>query len=197
MKENSWKQRFTLNDTTMDDEPYIKFAPDTGQRLAAARNNLNLSISDVAEVLKLSEEIISAIENRQYNSLFGLAYATGYVRSYASLVKLDPDELIRNDPDLGVQAITERQFDLSVLRPMTTYNHQFTSWVAIVVRTVVVISLFTLAVIGWNKRDDISLWWNERHKTEKTIEIQESAPNELEKKSSELGVIHGIRISQS
>ncbi len=197
MNENIWKQRFTLNDTTMDDEPYINFAPDTGQRLAAARNNLNLSISDVAEVLKLSEEIISAIENRQYNSLFGLAYATGYVRSYASLVKLDPDELIRNDPDLGVQAITERQFDLSVLRPMTTYNHQFTSWVAIVVRTVVVISLFTLAVIGWNKRDDISLWWNERLKTEKTIEIQESAPNELEKKSSELGVIHGIRISQS
>ena len=197
MKEKSWKQRFTLHDATVDDEPYINFAPDTGQRLAAARNNLNLSVSDVAEVLKLSEEIISAIENRQYNLLFGLAYATGYVRSYASLVKLDPDELIRNDPDLGVQAITEKQFDLSVLRPMTTHSHQFTSWVAIVVRTVVVISLFTLAVIGWNKRDDISLWWNEKLETEKTIEIQESAPNELEKKSSELGIIHGTRISKS
>ena len=196
-KEKSWKQRFTLHDATIDDEPYIKFEPDTGQRLVDARNNLNLSISDIAEALKLSEEIIYAIENRQYNSLFGLAYATGYVRSYASLVKLDPDELIRNDPDLGVQAITERHFDLSVLRPMTNYGYQFTSWVAIVVRTVVVISLFTIAVISWNKRDDISLWWNERLKTEKTLEIQESAPNELEKKSSELGVIHGIRISQS
>ena len=197
MKEKSWKQRFTLQDASIDDEPYINFEPDTGQRLVDARNNLNLSISDVAEALKLSEEIIYAIENRQYNSLFGLAYATGYVRSYASLVKLDPDELIHNDPDLGVQAITEKNFDLSVLRPITNYSHQFTSWVAIAVRSVIIISLFTLAVIGWNKRDDISLWWNERLKTEETIEIQESAPNELEKKSSELGIIHGTRISQS
>ncbi len=197
MNEKSWKQRFTLHDTTIDDEPYINFIPDTGQRLADARNNLNLSISDVAEELKLSEEIISAIENRQYNSLFGLAYATGYVRSYASLVKLDPDDLINNDPDLGMQAITEKNFDLSVLRPITNYSHLFISWVTIAVRSVIIISLFTLAVIGWNKRDDISLWWNERLKTEKTIEIQESAPNELEKKSSELGIIHGTRISQS
>ncbi len=197
MKEKSWKQRFTLQDASIDDEPYINFEPDTGQRLVDARNNLNLSISDVAEALKLSEEIIYAIENRQYNSLFGLAYATGYVRSYASLVKLDPDELIHNDPDLGVQAITEKNFDLSVLRPITNYSHQFTSWVAIAVRSVIIISLFTLAVIGWNKRDDISLWWNERLKTEETIEIQESAPNELEKNSSELGIIHGTRISQS
>ena len=197
MKEKSWKQRFTLQDASIDDEPYINFEPDTGQRLVDARNNLNLSISDVAEALKLSEEIIYAIENRQYNSLFGLAYATGYVRSYASLVKLDPDDLIHNDPDLGVQAITEKNFDLSVLRPITNYSHQFTSWVAIAVRSVIIISLFTLAVIGWNKRDDISLWWNERLKTEETIEIQESAPNELEKKSSELGIIHGTRISQS
>ena len=196
-KEKIWKQQFTLQDASIDDEPYINFEPDTGQRLVDARNNLNLSISDVAEALKLSEEIIYAIENRQYNSLFGLAYATGYVRSYASLVKLDPDDLIHNDPDLGVQAITENNIDLSVLRPITNYSHQFTSWVAIAVRSVIIISLFTLAVIGWNKRDDISLWWNERLKTEKTIEIQESAPNELEKKSSELGIIHGTRISQS
>ncbi len=196
-KEKSWKQRFTLHDATIDDEPYIKFEPDTGQRLADARINLNLSISDVAEALKLSEEIVHAIENRQYNLLFGLAYATGYVRSYASLVKLDPNELIRNDPDLGVEAITEKYFDLSVLRPMTNYNHQFTSWVAIVVRSVVVISLFSIAVISWNKREDISLWWNEKLKTEKTLEIQEPTPNELENKSSELGVIHGTRISQS
>ena len=197
IKEKIWKQKFTLHDAKMDDEPYINFEPDTGQRLADARNNLNLSISDVAEALKLSEEIISAIENRQYSLMFGLAYATGYVRSYASLVKLDPDDLIHNDPDLGVQAITENNFDLSVLRPITDYNHQFTSRVAITVRTVVVISLFTLAVVGWNKRDDISLWWNERLKTENTLEIQESPPNELEKKSSELGVIHDTRISQS
>ena len=196
-KGKSWKQRFTLHEATLVDEPYINFEPDTGQRLADARNNLNLSISDIAEALKLSEEIISAIENRQYNSLFGLAYATGYVRSYASLVKLDPDDLIRNDPDLGVQAITDKYFDLSTLSPMTNHNHQITSWVAIAVRSVIIISLFTLAVIGWNKRDDISLWWNERLKTENTLEIQESAPNELEKKSSELGVIHDTRNSQS
>ena len=195
MNKEIWKQRFTLQNASMDDEPYINFIADTGQRLADARNKLNLSVSDVAEALKLSEPIISAIENRQYSSLFGLAYATGYVRSYASLVKLDPDELIHNDPELGVEAITENNFDLSVLRPLTENSPQFTSWVTLVVRTVIIISLFALAVIGWNKRDDISLWWNERLKTEKTIEIQESTPNELEKKSSELGITHGTRIS--
>ena len=45
-------------------------------------------------MLKLHRRFISALENDRYDELPGHTFAKGYIRSYSTLLKLDPRELL-------------------------------------------------------------------------------------------------------
>lgn len=66
-----------------------------GARLAEAREGLKLSAADVARQLKLSVAQVEALESGQFDRLPGSVFVRGFIRNYARLVKLDPDELLR------------------------------------------------------------------------------------------------------
>jgi cytoskeleton protein RodZ len=66
-----------------------------GTRLAEARELLKLSAADVARQLKLSVAQVEALENGQFDRLPGSVFVRGFIRNYARLVKLDPDDLLR------------------------------------------------------------------------------------------------------
>jgi cytoskeleton protein RodZ len=66
-----------------------------GRRLAAARTAQNLSAADVARQLKLSVWQVEALEAGLYRQLPGPIFVRGFIRNYARLVKLDPDELVK------------------------------------------------------------------------------------------------------
>jgi cytoskeleton protein RodZ len=70
-------------------------ASSPGGRLAAARAAQNLSAADVARQLKLSVSQVEALESGQYHQLPGPIFARGFIRNYARLVKLDPNELVQ------------------------------------------------------------------------------------------------------
>lgn len=65
-----------------------------GSELRNAREKAGLSISDVAEKLLISTDIIKAIENSQAEALPALTFTQGYIRSYARLFNLPADEVI-------------------------------------------------------------------------------------------------------
>ncbi len=65
-----------------------------GVRLAEARERLKLSAADVARQLKLSVAQVEALESGQFERLPGVVFVRGFIRNYARLVKLDPDELL-------------------------------------------------------------------------------------------------------
>ena len=67
----------------------------TGELLKSERINLNLSIQDVASALKLSSKIINAIEAGNTSSLPSKTFVRGFVKSYAQLLKLDADVVLR------------------------------------------------------------------------------------------------------
>jgi len=64
-------------------------------RLKQAREAQNLSTADVARRLKLSVWQIEALESGQYEQLPGPTFARGFIRNYARLLNLDPEELAR------------------------------------------------------------------------------------------------------
>ena len=64
-----------------------------GVRLAQARDELGLPVKEVARMLNLSPSHITALENDDYESLFGPTYVRGYLRSYAQLLGLPPEEI--------------------------------------------------------------------------------------------------------
>ena len=149
-------------------EPLIVASADTGEQLAAARMRMNLSAQDVAEALKLTENIVVAIENRDYDLLYGVAYATGYVRSYAKLVNLNPNELIKNDPELGIVESENDQLNAAIPTPAgaTSLNRQ---WIAIFVRTMLIASILVAIFAIWSQWEEVSELWQ-------SITTEETAP---------------------
>ena len=69
-------------------------AGSAGAELAAAREELNLSIAEVARHLKLSPAQVEALEAGAYERLPGRVFVRGFLRNYAKLLGLEPEPLI-------------------------------------------------------------------------------------------------------
>jgi cytoskeleton protein RodZ len=65
-----------------------------GEALAHARQEHGLSVADVALQLKFAARQIEALEEGRYAELPAGTFARGMVRSYARLLKLDPEPLV-------------------------------------------------------------------------------------------------------
>jgi len=66
-----------------------------GQELAAAREARGLALADVAQQLKFAPRQLEALEQENFDALPGATIARGMVRSYARLLKLDPEPLVQ------------------------------------------------------------------------------------------------------
>lgn len=75
-----------------------------GERLQNARQALQLDVREVAEQLNLAAGVVRALEADDYRLLPNAIFVRGYLRSYARIVGLDGDELVR-----GYDAITGYQ----------------------------------------------------------------------------------------
>jgi len=65
-----------------------------GEALSQARTSRGLALADVAQQLKFAPRHIEALEEERFDSLPGGTFARGMVRSYARLLKLDPEPLL-------------------------------------------------------------------------------------------------------
>lgn len=76
--------------------PGITHAPcHIGQALRARRKELELSISDIADLTKIRPEFLGAIEEIDLQALPSMGYVLGYVRSYAKALGMDSEEAIK------------------------------------------------------------------------------------------------------
>ena len=64
-------------------------------RLSQARQAQNLTTAEVARRLKLSVWQIEALESGEYQRLPGVVFVRGFIRNYARLLKLEPEELVQ------------------------------------------------------------------------------------------------------
>ena len=75
-------------------ESDVPIARPAGEQLAAARANRGLSITEIAQHLKLSPWQVEALEAGDYRRLPSPVFVRGFIRNYARLVKLDPAGLL-------------------------------------------------------------------------------------------------------
>jgi len=66
-----------------------------GEAFANTRNKFGWSLEQVAADLKIRPVFLRAIEEGRHNDLPGVAYAVGFVRSYADYLGLDPEPLVQ------------------------------------------------------------------------------------------------------
>jgi cytoskeleton protein RodZ len=68
--------------------------PGVGARLRLAREMRSLSVSDVAQILKLGPRQVEALENGDWQGLPGQTFIRGFVRNYARMLQIDPAPLM-------------------------------------------------------------------------------------------------------
>lgn len=65
-----------------------------GEKLKRAREQMGLSVDTVARELHLSVTQIHALENDDHSDFHGETYVRGYLRVYAKLVGVEPDQIL-------------------------------------------------------------------------------------------------------
>ncbi len=67
-----------------------------GHQLRVARERRNINVQQVAHDLRLTVNTVKALENDDYTQLPSTVFVTGYIKSYARLLGIDPQPLIAN-----------------------------------------------------------------------------------------------------
>ena len=65
-----------------------------GERFRAAREARGLSLSDVAEQIRIRSVYLAAIEEETWNTIGAAVYIRGFLRTYARFLGLDPEETV-------------------------------------------------------------------------------------------------------
>ena len=78
-----------------------------GALLGAAREASGLSIDAVAQQLKLAPRQVRALESGEFSHLPGRTFVRGFIRNYARLVSLDPEQVLGALPGGGAMPSLE------------------------------------------------------------------------------------------
>jgi cytoskeleton protein RodZ len=81
--------------TIAAEDDAVAGAPRVGADLSAARQRLGWSLEGVAAGLRIRLPFLVALEEGRIADLPGNAYALGFLRTYATALGLDPDEMAR------------------------------------------------------------------------------------------------------
>jgi len=102
----------------MDSADEAKQAPiiSLGEQLSTARRDANLSIEDVEGVLHISSDMLRDIESDSVDCQINPLFTKGYIKSYATLLKLNKDEIL----NLYAQQYNEQQFP----KKMQTFSNR-------------------------------------------------------------------------
>jgi len=89
-------------DIYKEKEPLTKAFVSPGERLRSARELSGQQVEDIAAQLRLRVCIVVALEKDEYHKMPKLVFARGYLRSYAKLVGLPADDLVRDFETLAL-----------------------------------------------------------------------------------------------
>jgi cytoskeleton protein RodZ len=87
-----------------------------GAFLREARENTGRSVADVAQTLRIRRVYLEAIEDGRFDELPGAAYAVGFIRSYATYLRLDVATLVARfkEEASGIEAKQDLDFPTPV-----------------------------------------------------------------------------------
>lgn len=88
------KSRVMMSSTIEQDDEAPR-APRAGADLRAARERVGWSLSQMAEALRIRYQYLHALEEGRIAELPGNAYVLGFMRTYATALGLDPNEIAR------------------------------------------------------------------------------------------------------
>lgn len=121
-----------------------------GEKLAKKRISLGLDSKDVEKAIRVRAKHIEAIENGRYDSLPPDVYVRGFIRSYASFLKLDPDKVMKlYERERGlIENVRKAKAGAPVVKPLQTPKIVITPK-TITMGSIVLGALVIFLYIGW------------------------------------------------
>lgn len=93
-----------MNDAPETEDDGQEAEPQAGERLAAARLALDISITDIAKALILDDEKVVALEANDFDSLGPPVFAKGHMLKYAELVGVPAEDVLADYYRLNLSA---------------------------------------------------------------------------------------------
>jgi cytoskeleton protein RodZ len=115
-----------------------------GQTLREAREQLGLSVNDVANRIKFAPRQVESLEADDYVQLPEAAFVRGFVRSYARLLDLDPSRLLSGLPSSHMQAASTQEVssvDIPLPTPFSARRHNII-WLAAALAIALALAIF-------------------------------------------------------
>ena len=120
-----------------------------GQILVSARERKGMTVKEIADSLRLSVQMIQAIESDQFERFPAVIYLKGYLRSYAKLVELSEEAFLQMYSQVKVPDDVETLATSVKMTPVIKYsqasrkkNHLFFRISFLVVLSVVAILFY-------------------------------------------------------
>lgn len=119
-----------------------------GTQLRQARESAQLSLEDVAAETRMTLPKVRALEADDYDSLHSDTFVRGYLRTYAKLLKLDPEDLLRAYRQERINAGLEEEpeespLQITVTQPGRPLWH-FAVWILLTLLGLLVLSIWFL-----------------------------------------------------
>ncbi|MGB9697748.1 MAG: helix-turn-helix domain-containing protein [Thermodesulfobacteriota bacterium] len=89
-----------------------------GQLLKLKRQDQGLSLEKIAHITRISLYNLQFLENDQYHLLPGEIYVRGYLKSYARVLRIDPEEIIKLYHE-------QRHYQNMLSKPNFSFSHVF------------------------------------------------------------------------
>lgn len=121
-----------------------------GEKLRQAREERNISISEVAEQTRISPLYIEAIENDDYSPLPGGIFNKGFIKSFAKFVGVDENEALQDySRQLSLQNEGKPEADTKTYRPeVLTDDRSRSSLLPTIVFAAVILGLMTWGILA-------------------------------------------------
>ncbi|WP_339648000.1 RodZ domain-containing protein [Halopseudomonas pelagia] len=113
-----------------------------GATLRMEREKQGLTTAAAAGTLRLPEKILVHLEAGRFDQLPGETFARGYVRSYASMLGLDPTRLVLEyDNYVGVVVRERSVSGIDKLTPPGKTGHLLVTWSSVIIALVILASV--------------------------------------------------------
>ncbi|HEY5641619.1 MAG TPA: RodZ domain-containing protein [Woeseiaceae bacterium] len=113
--------------------------PRAGERLAEARQALQITVHEIAKELHLDDAKVEALERNEFEILGAPVFAKGHLKKYAQLVKVNSDDVLTDYYRL-TRAVSMPP--VISLRPRPRQELSPGPWIAVIVAIVVAVSAY-------------------------------------------------------
>ncbi|ATJ81401.1 RodZ domain-containing protein [Halomonas beimenensis] len=136
---------------TPHQEPDVSAAQASpGEMLRRAREAMELSRDEVAEALNLRPAVIDGLERDDYDEVPIATYRRGYLRSYASLLDLDPEQVLAAyQARVGTDDLERKVTPVHVVNKPPS---RLGAWLFRLATLVVIAGLVGLTLLWWQSR---------------------------------------------